>query len=110
MQFSGQFVHCAKSFDGASIQDAHLVDEAATAETHGGVCRWLLRQRLETMSTTDIAKCSEQILKAKTIRNKAVEKLNIDQPPTSPWQDAIALDECTMLIDPNNSNTNKPDK
>ena len=76
---------------------AHLIDEACAAETHANVCRWLLRTRLEpkgkdqqAMSTSDVAKCSEQILKAKTIRNKAIERLNLDAPPPDPWSvDAI---------------------
>jgi hypothetical protein len=45
--------------------DAHLIDEAAAAEVHASVCRWLLRTRLDTMSVSDVARCSEQILKAK---------------------------------------------
>jgi hypothetical protein len=65
--------------------DAHLIDEAAAAEVHASVCRWLLRTRLDTMSVSDVARCSEQILKAKTIRNRAVERLKIDAPPQAPW-------------------------
>jgi hypothetical protein len=64
---------------------AHLIDEAAAAEVHASVCRWLLRTRLEKMSTADVARCSEQILKAKTIRNKAIERLNLNAPPPDPW-------------------------
>jgi len=62
-----------------SPTDAHLIDEAATAEVHASVCRWLLRERLDTMSPSDIARCSEQILKSKTVRNKAVERLQLDR-------------------------------
>ncbi len=58
--------------------DAHLIDEAATAEVHASVCRWLLRTRLDKMTVADVARCSEQILKAKTARNKAVERLGLD--------------------------------
>jgi len=65
--------------------DAHLIDEAATAEVHASVCRWLLRTRIENMSTADVARCSEQILKAKTMRNRAVERLGLDAPPVPPW-------------------------
>lgn len=74
---------------------AHLVDEAAAAEVHASVCRWLLRTRLEKMSTADVARCSEQILKAKTIRNKAVERLKLAAPPPDPWTviDAVASGE-----------------
>jgi hypothetical protein len=68
--------------------DAHLIDEAASAEVHASVCRWLLRTRLDKMSVTDVARCSEQIVKAKAARNRAVERLKIDAPPPNPW-DAI---------------------
>lgn len=59
--------------------DAHLIDEAAAAEVHASVCRWLLRTRLDSMSASDIARCSEQIVKAKTARNRAVERLRLDR-------------------------------
>jgi hypothetical protein len=59
--------------------DAHLVNEAVTAEIHATVCRWLLRTRLDKMSVSDVAKCSGEILKAKTIRNRAVERLGLDR-------------------------------
>jgi len=63
-----------------SPTDAHLIDEAAGAELHAAVCRWLLRERLEKMSPQDIAKCSEQaFLKSKTTRNRAVERLGLDR-------------------------------
>ena len=65
--------------------DAHLIDEAVTAEMHAAVCRWLLRTRLDKMTVSDIARCSEQILKSKTIRNRAIERLGLDAPPPSPW-------------------------
>jgi hypothetical protein len=67
---------------------AHLIDEAASAEVHASVCRWLLRTRLDKMSVSDVARCSEQIVKAKAARNRAVERLNLDAPPPNPW-DAI---------------------
>jgi len=70
---------------GVSATQAHLIDEAAAAEVHASVCRWLMRTRLEKMSVADIARCSEQILKSKTIRNKAIERLKLDAPPPDPW-------------------------
>ena len=57
--------------------DAHLIDEAATAEVHGAVCRWLLRERLDKMTVQDILTCSREILKAKTVRNRAVDRLGL---------------------------------
>jgi hypothetical protein len=67
--------------DEVNATHAHLVDEACAAEVHASVCRWLLRTRLETMSTSDITRCSDQIVKSKTIRNKAVTALKIDVEP-----------------------------
>jgi hypothetical protein len=64
---------------------AHLIDEATAAEVHAAVCRWLLRTRLDTMKAADIARCSEQIMKAKTTRNRAIERLNLNAPPPDPW-------------------------
>jgi len=68
-----------------SVYDAHLIDEAANAEVHASVCKWLLRTRLETMTVAEISACSAQVLKSKTIRNKAVEQLDLEREPVSPW-------------------------
>lgn len=76
---------CVDVHGEVNTEHAHLIDEAAAAEVHASVCKWLLRTKLETMSVSDIAKCSEQILKAKTVRNKAVERLKLNAPPESPW-------------------------
>ena len=70
------------------VLDAHLIDEATGAEVHASVCRWLLRTRLEDMSVSDVRGCSEQIMKARTTRNRAVERLDLDAKPPSPWIDA----------------------
>ena len=75
-----------------NITDAHLIDEAAQAEVHSSVCRWILREKLATMTPSDIARCSEQILKAKTARNKAVERLQLNIQPEP-------VDLSTYLID-----------
>lgn len=66
-----------------SLLDAHLIDEAAVAECHSEVCRYLLRNRLDEMSTPDIIACSGQVLKSKGIRNAAVRRLNLDRSPKS---------------------------
>lgn len=76
---------CVDAHGEVTASHAHLIDEAAAAEVHASVCRWLLRTRLETMSTGDIAKCSAEILKSKTVRNKAVERLGLNAPPVDPW-------------------------
>jgi hypothetical protein len=66
--------------------DAHLIDEASGAETHASICRWLLRERLDTMTVADITRCSEGIMRARAIRNRAVERLNLNAPAALPWQ------------------------
>lgn len=62
-----------------SVIDAHYVDEAVGAETHAALCRWLLRERLQSMTTADIVICSKEILKSKGVRNRAVEQLALDR-------------------------------
>jgi len=61
-----------------NLNDAHLIDLATNAETHASVCRWLMRERLDKMSTNDVLACSREILKAKEARNRAFAKLNLD--------------------------------
>jgi hypothetical protein len=61
-----------------NLFDAHLIDEAATAECHASVCRWLLRERLDKMTPADIRQTSAEIVKAKTQRNAAVRRLRLD--------------------------------
>lgn len=68
-----------------SAVDAHWIDEATSCEVHASVCKWLLRTRLEKMSVADVTRCSEQIIKAKAARNKAVKALGLDRPPADPW-------------------------
>ena len=62
---------------------AHLIDAAATHEQHAQVCRWLLRQRIGKMSTSDIRECSKQIAGAKDARNRAVAALQLDRDRTA---------------------------
>jgi hypothetical protein len=66
--------------------DAHLIDEAAGAEIHASVCRWLLRTKIDTMSVSDIAKCSAEVMRARGARNRAVERLGLNVPVALPWQ------------------------
>ncbi len=57
---------------------AHHIDSAAAATVHAGICRWLLRQRLGTMTTADILTCSRELLKAKQARDASVRLLKLD--------------------------------
>ncbi len=69
--------------------DAHLIDEATGAEVHAAVCRWLLRTRLDKMTVGDVARCSEQIMKARAARNRAVERLELDRDRSADLIDAL---------------------
>lgn len=64
-----------------SLTDAHLVDTASAAVIQAGVCRWLLRNRIETMSTADIRGTQADIVKAKERRDAAVRALQLDVKP-----------------------------
>lgn len=66
-----------------TTNDAHLIDEAAGAEVHASVCRWLLKTRLDTMATKDVRACSAEVLKCRGIRNRAVLALNLDAEPST---------------------------
>jgi hypothetical protein len=68
------------------LTDAHLVDTAASATMQAGICRWLLRNKIGTMSVADIRACSSDIVRAKERRDAAVRLLNLDKPPADPWQ------------------------
>lgn len=65
---------------------SHLVDTASAATMHAGICRWLLRNRLEDMTTADIRGCSGDIIKAKQARDAAVKQLKLDAAPPAPWE------------------------
>ncbi len=83
-----------------SATDSHLIDEAATAEVHGAICRWLMKTRIAKMTVSDVARCSEQVVKAKTARNRAVAALHLDAPPPSPWAIDAPSDESTDVPEP----------
>lgn len=57
--------------------DAHHIDAAAQHQQHMAVCRWILRERIDQMTTTDIERCSGTIAKAASQRNNAVKQLNL---------------------------------
>ena len=65
--------------------DAHLIDTASAATIQAGICRWLLRNKLEEMSVSDIRGATSDIVKAKERRDAAIRALNIDapEPPVS---------------------------
>ena len=67
--------------------DAHYIDTAAAATIQAGICRWLLRHKLEEMTVSDVRGCTSDIVKAKERRDAAIRALDIDAPPPNPWED-----------------------
>jgi hypothetical protein len=67
-----------------TLSQAHHVDAACGHEQHVQICRWLLRERIGTMSTGDIITCSRTMAQARDARNKAVEQLDLDCEPEPP--------------------------
>lgn len=67
------------------LLDAHLINTASAATIQAGICRWLLRNRVEDMNVNDIRGCSADIVKAKGLRDKAVQQLQLNQQPQAPW-------------------------
>jgi hypothetical protein len=68
-----------------SLTDSHLIHEATIAMQHEALCRSQLRAKYDTMSTADAIRCSEQILKSTTIRNRAIERLGLDVQQRNRW-------------------------
>ena len=64
-----------------SFTDAHAIDTASAATIAAGISRWLLRNRIETMSIADIRNCGLDNVKAKEKRDAAVASLGLDIPP-----------------------------
>lgn len=64
-----------------NLVDAHEIDLATGAELHQAVCRYLIREKIETMPPSDLLKCSEGMLKAKERRNLAIRRLGLDDQP-----------------------------
>jgi hypothetical protein len=58
---------------------AHAIDTAAAAVVHASICRWLLRERIDRMATSDILACSTAMLRAKETRDRAVARLGLDR-------------------------------
>ena len=65
-----------------STTDCHLIDSATAATLQCGVIRWLLRQRIGSMSVGDIRGCSSDMVKAKAARDAAVKALDLDRDTT----------------------------
>jgi len=61
---------------------AHEIGLATEATLHQSVCRWLLRERLGSMTASDILNCSLSIVKAGEVRNRAIRALRLAPPTT----------------------------
>lgn len=61
-----------------SLKDALLINEACVGELHSSVCAHCLRSKFDELSVADQIKCSEGIVRGKTMRNRAYEKLGLD--------------------------------
>lgn len=58
-------------------EQAHWIDAACASELHVMVCRWLMRNKFDSMGHADILACSREIPRAKADRNRAVERLKL---------------------------------
>jgi hypothetical protein len=72
---------CIDRHGGIDHQQAHEIALACEAYLHQGICRWLLRQKLDLMTTADVLACSTSLLKAGETRNRAIGRLKL-APPT----------------------------
>jgi hypothetical protein len=72
---------CIERHGGIGHQQAHEIALACESYLHQGICRWLLRQKLDLMTTADVLACSTSLLKAGETRNKAIARLKL-APPT----------------------------
>jgi hypothetical protein len=70
-----------------STTDCHLIDSATAATLQAGVIRWLLREKIATMTVADIRGCSNDIVRAKAARDAAVKALGLDRPAPMPWME-----------------------
>lgn len=73
--------------------DAHLIDTASAATIAAGICRWVLRHKVEAMKGTEILACSREIVKCKQARDAAVRALDLDAPPPAPWAIDVESEE-----------------
>lgn len=67
------------------LTDAHHIDTAAAATTTAGICRWVLRNRFDSMKTADIMSCTQAMTKAKRDRDTAVRMIGLDAKALPAW-------------------------
>jgi hypothetical protein len=62
-----------------SVVHAHALDTAVQGQIHFGVCKWILRTKIDKMEVGDVMKCSGEMLRAKERRDAAVKTLDLDR-------------------------------
>ena len=74
------------SKDDLSETDQKLINTAASAEMYGGILRWILRNKLDTMDAKAIETNSQKQYQARLDRNEYEKQLGIDQEhDADPW-------------------------
>lgn len=72
---------------------AHAIDTAAAATVSAAIARWLMRNKIGGMSTSEVLSCSKAILQSKQARDSAVKLLGLDAPPPAPWAIDVPSEE-----------------
>lgn len=65
------------SHAGIDIEASHTIDLATQCEMQAAIMRWVLRERLDKLTVSDIVQIAESMTKAKKTRNTAVKALKL---------------------------------
>jgi hypothetical protein len=71
------------------LTDAHLIDTASAGTIQAGICRWLLRERINDMQPAEILACTQALLKGKQTRDAAIRALDLDRDRTQDMLDML---------------------
>ncbi len=64
---------------GINTTQAHSIHTAATAVQVQGICRWLLRTKLDQMKPGEVLSCADALLRACERRDRALKELKLDR-------------------------------
>jgi len=79
---------------------AHHIDTASAATVSAGIARWLLREKIGEMTTSDVLACSREITKSKQARDAAVRALGLDaKDEVPPWAVPIEVERSESTED-----------
>ena len=81
-----------------TASNSHRINAACAWEQNSLVCSWIMRYKFDELSMADLRGCSDQAAKARTLRNKEVECLDIEPPPLDPWA-ALQGDQQLLAAD-----------